>query len=591
MTVHSPIFRKLLFTNLLIITATLLVLDFYLVRYTARRQTENVENGLAADAKILAGELQDAPPASLQKWARRGALRAQARITVIAPGGRVLADSEEGASASANLANRPEVEEALKDGRGVSLRNREGGVQNYCFAAIECSYQGQAGAILRLAAPVAGLDRTLAAIHWKILAATLLAALVALILAYFFARALTRRIVAIEAASEELVSGSQDVPAALLGPDDELGALARSLSRAAIQLHDLLDQLKGESARRQAILTSMREGVVAVDHNLRLTFFNESFARLTGVNPLIPQRTSLLEAVRDAGLSEMLGTVLATGKPLKKTLQLQAAGSHIFEVHAAPLAEGGDAGAIAILHDITEIERLERVRRDFVANVSHELRTPLTAIRGYAETLLEGALEDAANSRRFVEVILAHSKRLENITSDLLTLSGLESGREAADCEVVNLCTVAEGALKTLEAEARSRGVTLKLGALEDSEVKGQRLRLEQAIINLVDNAVKFNQPGGEVRIESGPAPGNRAFISVVDTGIGIPSEHLSRIFERFYRVDKARSREVGGTGLGLSIVKHIVERMGGSIRVESRLGKGSSFTIFLPAAVNGRAS
>ncbi|MGH9431097.1 MAG: sensor histidine kinase [Terriglobia bacterium] len=584
MTVHSPIFRKLLFTALLLITATLLVVDFYLGHYTASRQTEYVENRLAAQAEILAGELQTTSTTRLEDWARDAAARSHSRVTVISPSGGVLADSAQEPAGMGNLANRPEVEQARAARSGISLRSGKGIDQNLCYVAIQCSYQVRAGTILRLAVPLAGLDRELSAIRWRIFAATLLAALLALIIAYFFSRSLTRRIVAIESVSENLVRDSQLVPASLLEADDELGALARSLNRAAAQLRDLLDRLKGESARREAILAAMREGVVAVDHDLRLTFFNESFSRLTGVNPLLPPRTPLLEAVRDVGLSELLAAVLHTDKPLKQTLQLQAAGARMFEVQAAPLAEGGGAGAIAILHDITELERLERVRRDFVANVSHELRTPLTAIRGYAEALLEGALDDAPNRRSFVEVILAHSKRLGNITSDLLILSGLESGREPAESEPVNLRAVAEGALRTVEAEARARGVTLKTGRLENAEVLGPRLHLEQAILNLVDNAVKFNQPGGEVRIESGPAIDNRAFISVADTGIGISSEHLSRIFERFYCVDKARSHEVGGTGLGLSIVKHIVERMGGAVQVESRLGKGSTFTILLPS-------
>ena len=587
MTVHSPIFRKLLFTSLLVVTVTLLALETYLVRYTAYRQTESLENRLAVQAGILAGELGRTPGSGLGDWVRDAAKRSRSRITVIGPDGNALADSEEDPAVLGGLANRAEVREARKGRRGVSIRKSPRTAQSLCFVAIQTSDPGHAGIILRLAVPMAGLDRALGAIRWRILGATFLATLLALIAAYFFSRLITRRIVALETVSENLVSGIQNVPPRLLEANDELGSLARSLNRAAGQLRDLVNQLKAESASREAILASMREGVVAVDHDLRLTFFNESFSRLTGVNPLIPPRTPLLEAVRDLGLSELLGTVLAEGKPLKATLQLQGAGAHIFEVHATPLAEGGNAGAIAILHDITELERLERVRRDFVANVSHELRTPLTAIRGYAEALLEGALDDPAHNRSFVEVILAHSKRLGNIASDLLILSELESGREGTESERVNLRAIAEGAMRTVEAEARARGVILKAGRLDDAEVLGHRLRLEQAILNLVDNAVKFNHPGGEVRIESGTEDGGRSFVCVTDNGIGISSEHLSRIFERFYRVDKARSREVGGTGLGLSIVKHILERMGGTVQVESRLGKGSAFTIFLPKAPN----
>ena len=238
-----------------------------------------------------------------------------------------------------------------------------------------------------------------------------------------------------------------------------------------------------------------------------------------------------------------------------------------------------------MLHDITDLERLERVRKDFVANVSHELRTPLTAIRGYAETLLEGALEDPANNRRFLEIIKAQATRLNNIASDLLVLSELESGKpDAAEPEKLRVRGVLESALRTVESAARVAGVRLDCTKVEDVCVVGSKIRLEQALVNLLDNAIKFNRPSGEVRIEARCDREGPVTITVTDTGIGIASEDLSRIFERFYRVDKAHSRAVGGTGLGLSIVKHVVERMNGKITVTSKLGKGTVFSLTVPA-------
>jgi two-component system phosphate regulon sensor histidine kinase PhoR len=241
-------------------------------------------------------------------------------------------------------------------------------------------------------------------------------------------------------------------------------------------------------------------------------------------------------------------------------------------------------GALAILHDVTQLERLERVRRDFVANVSHELRTPLAAIRGYAETLLDGALEDLDNNRRFVEIILAQATRLSNIASDLLSLSELESTARIAPPQPVSIRSALESALRTVESTARVQGVRLLCEKLDDLKVVGYELRLEQVFVNLLDNAVKFNRPNGEVQVEMRCNNG-KVRILIGDTGIGIPSEDLPRIFERFYRADKARSRAMGGTGLGLSIVKHAVEQMGGTIQVHSRLGEGSEFTIELPTA------
>lgn len=406
---------------------------------------------------------------------------------------------------------------------------------------------------------------------------------VALLMAWAGSRALIRRVNQIKEFGESLIHSPSPGALPLPGAEDELAALARTLRHAAGEWQGLLARLKLESARREAILKSMVEGVLAVDNDLRVIFCNESFAGLVGVSLPLAPRLPLLDLARDPGLRGMLAQVLTNHEPLRQTLQLPAAAGRTFEVQAAPLAEPERAGAIAILHDITDIERLERVRKDFVANVSHELRTPLTAIRGYAETLLDGGLEDAEQNRKFLEVILNHSIRLNNIASDLLVLSELESGRAQPETDPVSVRAVVDSALRAVELEADARQVHLVRGAIAEAEVLGSRVRLEQAVINLLNNAVKFNRPGGSARIEATALGEGTVSITVSDTGIGIPSEDLSRIFERFYRVDKARSREVGGTGLGLSIVKHVAERMGGAIKVESQLGKGAAFTLTLP--------
>ena len=382
---------------------------------------------------------------------------------------------------------------------------------------------------------------------------------------------------------EGLVKGSPQAPP----PDarDELGTLTESLGRVAAQVNDLLDKVRLEGARRDAILTSMVEGVLAVDRELRVTFCNAAFASALGVQGPVPEGLPVLRLVRDPQFLEVLRKVVSSGESLKRRMQLTGADGRSFEVQAAPLAGASSSGAMAILHDITDLERLERVRKDFVANVSHELRTPLTAIRGYAETLLDGALGDPDNRRRFVEIIQSHAIRLNNIASDLLTLSELESGRMPVAPGRLSVLATLEAAMRTVESEAAMRQVHLGWGTVEDLQLMGNKIKLEQAFVNLLDNAVKFNRPDGEVWVEAGRLPGGKVAITIADSGIGIPSEDLPRIFERFYRVDKARSREVGGTGLGLSIVKHVIELMAGTVSVESQLGKGSRFTIVLPEA------
>ena len=368
---------------------------------------------------------------------------------------------------------------------------------------------------------------------------------------------------------------------------DQLEALDRSLLRMGGQTRVLVERAKVEAARREAILASMAEGVLAVDEHLRVTFCNQALARLAGTRTP-SSGMPLMELVRDTTLQEMLDEVVRTGQPAKRNLTIPAGSGRSFELQAAPLISGnkpGDKpGAIAILHDITDLERLENVRKDFVANVSHEFRTPLAAIAGYAETLLDGALEDQANNRRFLEIIRSNAIRLNSIAADLLTLSELQTREPAPANEHIPVAEVIDSALSTVAAEAALRGVTVERGPVENLIVTGSRYRLEQALVNLLANAVKFNRPEGKVRVET-QRNGTSIGILVSDTGVGIPSQDLPRIFERFYRVDKARSRQVGGTGLGLSIVKHIVERMNGGVSADSQLGKGSVFTITLPLA------
>jgi two-component system, OmpR family, phosphate regulon sensor histidine kinase PhoR len=412
----------------------------------------------------------------------------------------------------------------------------------------------------------------------------------AIVMTWIFSRAIDWRIQRLKLFAEHVLDAS-NVDEPLPEEGEESALLNQSLRRMASRMRELVERLSLESMRRDVILKSMAEGVLAVDHQMRVLFCNKALSDALGIKHAVEENTPLLGLVRDPTFLGLISGVLASGEAVKTKLQFTAEDPSIFEAYAAPLAVPPHRGALVILHDITGIERLERIRRDFVANVSHELRTPLTAIRGYAETLLAGALADTENNRRFVEIIQAHAIRLNNIASDLLTLSDLESGRRDAEPGPISVEEAVNTALLTVEPEARIRGVQLVRGSVRDALITGHAIRLEQALVNLLDNAVKFNQPGGEARIDAGITQEGRVCISVSDTGSGMPSDDLPRIFERFYRVDRARSREVGGTGLGLSIVKHVVERMEGTIKVESRLGKGSTFTILLPPVSNSIAA
>lgn len=582
MTLSSPIFRKLLLGAFLLILLTVVVLDLYVTRFVSAREVDAVERQLDSQARLLSGEVQVVPAPELQSWSRQAQQRAQSRITVIDPAGVVIADSERDPARMENHAGRPEVRQAMEGRRGVSIRHSDTVDVDLVYLAIPLTYGAKPGHVFRVAVPLKNLNAAIADVRWGILRVSLIATLAALAVAYFITRYVTGRIRRVQQFAEGLVQ-ARFTDRMEPEPADELGSLARSLNGMAEQMQDLIERLSLESARREAMLSSMVEGVLAVDHELCVTFCNESLARAVGARVPVPDRLPLLELIRDPAFLNLLTRVLVTGASQKERLQLAAAEGRSFEIQAAPLDVRTRRGAIAILHDITDLERLERVRKDFVANVSHELRTPLTAIQGYAETLLEGALEDKEHNRRFLEIIKSHAVRLNTIASDLLVLSELESGEAVPAPERISVRGAIESALRSVESEAKLRQVQIHCGGLADVAVTGSKIRLEQALVNLLDNAVKFNRPDGEVWVEAGCTAEGNVRLTVADNGIGIPSDDLPRIFERFYRVDKARSRDVGGTGLGLSIVKHIVERMGGTVSVESQLGKGAKFTMLLP--------
>ena len=546
---RARIFRRFLWSGFVLFAGTLLILEIYLERFTANQQQTDLRSRLEAVASVLAGQ---AIGLDRQAWVRTAGARSGLRIAILTRDGSVLADS---------------------GGDGWSEMSAV-----RTLAVLE-----PPAAKVRVSAPLRQIDDVVTGLRLRLLGAALVSTLLAAAVALLFIRSFSRRVERLRQYVEGLLDARLP-DAELPAGDDGLGELARSLRRTAPQIRDLVQRLQVEGAQREAILSSMVEGVLAVDKSLRVTFCNESLARTLGARTPVPAGIPLTDFVRDPGLLEIMARVLHQGGPVEQRLTLASTEAHSFEVLASPLESPSGRGALAILHDITKLEHLERVRKDFVANVSHELRTPLASIRGYAETLLDGALDDSEHNRKFVEIILAHSIRLNNIASDLLIISDLESAQAAkAQPRPVSVRASMESALRTVESTARVRRVRIVAGSMDDVHVLGHELRMEQAFVNLLDNAVKFNKPNGEVRIAVKRAD-NKALIEVADTGVGIPSEDVPRIFERFYRVDKARSREVGGTGLGLSIVRHVVEQMAGSIQVQSQLGKGSLFTITLPA-------
>jgi len=583
LTLRSSIFRKLLLAAALLIAVTLITGDILLTRYTAEREQSLVQQQMAQSVRLIAPALSALAPQDVQHWADDTDSKLGERVTVIDSAGVVLADSRHDPESMENHRDRGEVRAALSGHAGSDVRRSATLDIDFLYYAAPIDLPDRPGAVLRLAIPLQQVAASTAAVRMLILRASGFAAAIALAFAYFIARNVTGRVRRIQAYATELVNADYTGTLAAEA-DDELGSVARSLRAMADHFRKMFGLLAQESARREAILSSMVEGVLAVDHNLRITFYNNAFAQAVHAPTHSPEGLSLLEVVRDPDLRTLLSGVIESQKPARDRLAPLHANGHVFEVQAAPLNEQGNAGAIATFHDITELERLERVRKDFVANISHELRTPLAAIHGYTETLLDGALEDLANNRKFLEIISANTMRLANLASDLLMLSEIEAERPPVPSERLSAVELAENALQMVETQAKERHVRAYLGDAKDLFVAGQKARLERALANLLVNGINYNHPGGEVRIDIRRVR-DTVRISVTDDGLGIAPLEIPRIFERFYRVDKARSRQTGGTGLGLSIVRNTVERAGGSVTVDSQLGLGSVFTMIFPCA------
>ncbi len=385
---------------------------------------------------------------------------------------------------------------------------------------------------------------------------------------------------------ERLVQRAEELARAETSAGDPLARLASALDAIAEQVRDGSAERVAEEDEVAAILAGMVEGVIAVDRESRILIVNPALEAIFGIQRSAVLGHSALEAIRNRAFSEIVELVLREGRSVSRELEMLTPVERVFQVQAAPLTQQTETvGAVAVLHDVTALRRLEGLRREFVANVSHELKTPLTSIKGFVETLLDGAVDDPANNRRFLSIIAGHTTQLTQLIDDLLSLSQIESREVGLRRESVPLRPVVEEVVLTLQPQIDRRRLSVQLDLPAALPLlQADHDRLKQVLINLLDNAIKFNVDGGSITVRAA-AGEDVAVIHVIDTGLGIPPDDLPRIFERFYRVDKARSRQMGGTGLGLSIVKHIAEAHGGSASVQSQLGLGSTFSVRWPIA------
>lgn len=591
---RARLFWKLGLTYVALLLGVLLAVDFYFARVLRRGYLRAANDTLSS----LTNLAQARPPrlndmAALRAWAEWLAASG-ARVTVIDSGGRVLADSAHDPETMENHAHRPEIVQAYSSGTGQSVRHSATLGRDLVYRAVR--YQPAAGppVVIRLALPLAQIDLSLAELRRRLFSASLVMLLLGGGASLVYFRVFAARVERLQDFSRRVAAGDfRPLPAERAR--DELAELADTLNETARRLDGTIQSLSGERHRSSAILRSMVEGVAVIDAGQKIVFSNRAFSEILNLDPAAIEGRPVIEVVRHSDLLELIRRALAGEEGLQNDIGLGIVHPRNFAVTAAPVqaletaasagSAGRPAGAVVVLHDVSELRRLERVRQDFVANVSHEFKTPLTAIQGFAETLLGGALEDPRSNRRFLEIIREHAARLARLTDDLLKLARIEAGKLEVQFSAVSVLELVERCAEITLLQASRKQIVLEIDVpAELPAVRGDTMLLREVLQNLLDNAIQYTPEGGRIRV-SARAGEHEVILTVADTGIGIPLADQERIFERFYRVDAARSREAGGTGLGLSIAKHIVETHGGRLWVESEVGHGSAFSFSVPLA------
>jgi two-component system phosphate regulon sensor histidine kinase PhoR len=611
---RSRTFWRLFGTHGVLGLASIAVLGMVIVSRIEQVFEQQGEDSLRARATFLAQVVRGQPAKSAVELQQRIETLDQetgTRITLIDAGGTVLADSQRDPRQNEldNHGSRPEIQEARMHGLGIVKHRHSSTVhQEMMYVALRTDDPQGAVAFVRVALPLGIIEERMAGLLRLVWTAAVLTGLAALVLAFWLAHRQTRPLRELTQAAEKIAAGAYGHKVYTTG-HDELGTLAQTFNNMSARLAVQIAQLQEDGQQLRTILSGMVEGVIALDGQQRVLFANERAAQLLGFHTPSAVGRRLWEVVRQRGLQEAVQRSLEGSSPCREELNWGGPAVKRLTLHAARLPGSPARGAVLVLHDTTELYRLERVRQEFVANVSHELKTPLSVIKACIETLIDGAVEDSKHRGRFLEQIADQADRLHALILDLISLARIESGEEMYETQAVDLEEVVTACLDHHRARAESKNQRLEVvppaeegpGAWGQTSgqvpsvtplccITGQiaawadEEAVNQILDNLVDNALKYTPAGGAIRVRWW-AEAEQACLEVEDTGIGIPEQDLPRIFERFYRVDKARSRQMGGTGLGLSIVKHLVQAMHGSIHATSKLGQGTTFQVRLPRA------
>jgi two-component system, OmpR family, phosphate regulon sensor histidine kinase PhoR len=589
------LFWRIYVTYLIIVVLCTAAVGFLAVRSAHDFYLQHTESELQARAALVREEvlplLETAAPAELETLVQRLGRASGTRLTVIAGGdgqevGTVLAESETQPAEMENHRDRPEFQAALEGGTGRAVRFSSTLGEEMMYVAVPLTRNGQVTAVVRAAMPLVRVNDALDTLYGRMAIGAFVVAVLAALIGLFVSSRISRQMRAVTEGATRFAAG--DFGRKLAVPRTlEFAAVAESLNGMAEELDEKIRTLTRERNEREAVLASMVEAVLAVDPDERVITLNEAAARMLGVERGAAVGSSIQEVARNPELHRVVAETLAGQGPVEAELLMRVGHDERTLQANGTLLHGEDdertVGALVVLNDVTRLKRLEAVRRDFVANVSHELKTPVTSIKGFAETLLDGAVDDPEAARRFLRIVAGQADRLNSIIEDLLALSTLEATQlGGAPLEEADVCDVVSVAVEVCAAKAEAKRIALDVGCVGAVYAPINPPLLEQAVVNLIDNAIKYSPVGSTVEVDLTEGPGE-VVITVRDHGAGIGREHRARLFERFYRVDKARSRDLGGTGLGLSIVKHIAQVHGGRVAVESEVGRGSTFSLFLP--------
>lgn len=504
------------------------------------------------------------------------------RITIVDIDGNVIADSEKDPSDTESHSTRPEIKEAYLGNIGKSVRYSSSLKTEMMYVAIPILENHDIAYVLRLAVPISHINALTRNIWKMFFSASLAGLLVAFLISTIFSRRITKPIEEVSYAAKKISCGNYDLKVPLR-PPYETKILAESFNRMAENLQETVGKLKEETDKTRAVLASMAEGLIAVDQNCRVVMMNFAAERLFKIRQEETLGKHLLEVLRNRELHDLINEVLKTRKGSTREIKINTYDERIFWINVVPIDKENNLGAVAVMRDITELKRLEKMKSDFVSNVSHELKTPLTSISGFAETLLDGAYKSEENCRYFLRIIKQETDRMTRLINELLYLSRIEKPDFSIPKRPVNIASVVNKAVKLLQKNIDDKGHLLNLRLPENlGPVTGDEDSVLEIIINLLDNAIKYTPEGGNITVEI-EDESDFISISVADNGIGIAGDELERIFGRFYRVQGPGITSASGTGLGLAVVKHLVESLNGKISVESQLGKGSTFKVSLP--------